>query len=265
MDMKPTFEMTKDNNGGVTMVYTTSGGVQASTYFNSPPENIDHVCLDYMKGRFGNVRTWKQVDFIKKKYKESFQKLSSVKDKLEINEKDIEFLKELQQELKTQETDHQASPRFWVIKDYRMVPASEKYDSGDEERFFNDGDHVTFHKFSDLKEFLEEYYCGEIDEDQELRVLVYDESERFDELWEYVESNLNNDGYFDTAFMKEEGFIVSDTMFLTKEEAKNHLKLNHYHYTSKAHTYAMTAWRAPKVERLLNILETFDWELISTK
>lgn len=179
--------------------------------------------------------------------------------------KDIQFLKELQQELTTQETDGNASPRFWVIKDYRMVPANEKYDSGEEERFFNDGDLVTFHKFSDLKEFLEEYYSEEIDEDQELRVLVYDESERFDELWEYIESNFNNDGYFDTAFMKEEGFIVPDTMFLTKEEAKTHLKLNHYHYTSKAHTYAMTAWRAPKVERLLNILETFDWESISTK
>lgn len=51
-------------------------------------------------------------------------------------------------------------------------------------------------------------------------------------------------------------------MFLTKEEAKQHLKVNHYHYTSKAHTYAMTAWRAPKVERLLKILETFDWDSI---
>lgn len=25
-------------------------------------------------------------------------------------------------------------------------------------------------------------------------------------------------------------------------------------------TYAMTAWRVPKVERLLNILENFDWD-----
>lgn len=134
-----------------------------------------------------------------------------------------------------------------------------------EERFFNDGDHVAFSKFSDLKEFLEDYYGEEIEEDEELVSLINDESERFDELWEYVEDNLNDDGYFDTAFVKEEGFIVPDTMFLTKEEAKRHLELNNYHYTSKVHTYAMTAWRLPKVERLLNILETFDWESISTK
>ncbi|KFN02057.1 hypothetical protein D0U04_13600 [Bacillus clarus] len=178
--------------------------------------------------------------------------------------KDIQFLKELQQELKTQETDGNASPRFWVIKDYRFVPGNEKYDSGHEERFFNDGDYVKFSKFSELKEFLEEYFEGEIEE-AELQELFSDENKNFDGLWEYVEDNLNDDGYFDTVFVKEESFIVEDTMFLTKEEAKKHIELNKHHYTSKAHTYAMTAWRAPKVERLLNILETFDWESISTK
>ncbi|PEL95789.1 hypothetical protein CN604_24750 [Bacillus wiedmannii] len=182
--------------------------------------------------------------------------------------KDIQFLKELQAILKHEgehDYDSQAAPRFWVIKDYRIVPGSENYDNSYEERFFNDGDHVAFHKFSDLKEFLEEYFEDEIEEDEELQNLINDESENFDELWEYVEDNMNECGYFNTVFVKEEDFIVPDTMFLTKEEAKRHLELNHYHYTSKAHTYAMTAWRAPKVERLLNILETFDWDAISTK
>lgn len=53
-------------------------------------------------------------------------------------------------------------------------------------------------------------------------------------------------------------------MFLTKAEAKRHIRLNKHHYTSETHTYVMTAWRAPKVERLLNILETFDWKSIET-
>ncbi|TXR62117.1 hypothetical protein DM800_21625 [Bacillus sp. AY18-3] len=179
--------------------------------------------------------------------------------------KDIQFLKELQQELKAQETDGNESPRFWVIKDYRFVPGNEKYDSGHEEHFFNDGDYVKFSKFSDLKDFLEEYFEEKVDEDEELQKFISDKSENFDELWEYVEDNLNSNGFFDTVFVKKEGFIVPDTMFLTKEEAKRHLELNKHHYTLKAHTYAMTAWRAPKVERLLNILETFDWESISTK
>ena len=49
-------------------------------------------------------------------------------------------------------------------------------------------------------------------------------------------------------------------MFLTKEEAKQHIQNNRHHYSAKAHTYAMTASRAPKVKRLINILLSFDFE-----
>ncbi|MNV83812.1 hypothetical protein D3C71_1776370 [compost metagenome] len=62
---------------------------------------------------------------------------------------------------------------------------------------------------------------------------------------------------------KKEHFIRQNTMFLTKQEAKDHIKSNHYHYTKEAHTYAMTAWRAPKVERLLKILSEFDFERLT--
>jgi hypothetical protein len=182
---------------------------------------------------------------------------------MEMNE-DIQFLKDLQTELKSQENDGQASPRFWVIKDYRKVPGHNDYDSGSVEHFHNDGDHTIFENLADLKEFLEEYYEEEIESDEDLQQLLEDENESFYELWEYVDSNLNADGFFSSVFMKEESYLVPNTMFLTKEEAKNHLKVNHYHYSSKAHTYALTAWRAPKVERLLKILETFEWDSVKS-
>lgn len=43
---------------------------------------------------------------------------------------DIKFLKELQNELKIQENDGQASPRYWTIGDYKMIPCpyEEPYD-----------------------------------------------------------------------------------------------------------------------------------------
>lgn len=176
---------------------------------------------------------------------------------------DIQFLKELQSELLSQDNDFQASPRFWVIKDYRTVPGHEDYDSGHHEHFYNDGDHVIFHNFDDLKEFIEDHYEREVNMDEELRELLRDDNENFYELWEYIEENLNDDGYFNKVFVKEEDFIVPNTMFLTKAEAKKHLEINHYHYTKKAHTYAMTAWRAPKVERLMKILESFDWDSVT--
>ncbi|PFR93571.1 hypothetical protein, partial [Priestia megaterium] len=167
---------------------------------------------------------------------------------------EIKFLKDLQKQLNYQgehDNDGQASPRFWVIKDYRVVPANEEYDSGFEQHFHNDGDHTEFKNFADLKSFLEEHFEEEIESDEELKELIEDENEDFYYLWEYVEENLNDDNFFTKTFVKEESFIVPNTMFLVKEEAKNHLKTNHYHYSSKAHTYAMTAWRSPQVEKLL--------------
>lgn len=182
--------------------------------------------------------------------------------------KEIEFLKELQQTLKTQETDYQAAPRFWAIKDYRVVPGNPKYDNCTTMYFHNDGDHTEFENVEDLKEFLEDFYWDDVyeyleaDEVNELRSWLEGETTVFEDLWSFTLGHLNDDGYFDECPVKEEEFICYNTMFLTKEDAKRHLKLNHYHYSKKAHTYAMTAWRSPKVEKLLDILETFDWDRV---
>lgn len=169
---------------------------------------------------------------------------------------DLKFLKELQQELNTQEDDCQAAPRFWSIMDYKKSPGNEDYDSGEYEYYHHDGDYTAFHNFNDLKEFIEEYYEEDIDD--ELR--WYLNREDFDHLWQYIEKNMNDDGFFSSVFVREEEFIVPNTMFLTKDEAKRHLELNKKYYTSKAHTYAMTALRAPKVERLLKILSELDFD-----
>ncbi|BEV37653.1 hypothetical protein BSB_07260 [Bacillus stercoris] len=69
-----------------------------------------------------------------------------------------------------------------------------------------------------------------------------------DWIHEYVDSDAN------LIPETEVHHIYQNIMFLTKVEAKQHIKQNHYHYMKKVHTYAMTAWRVPKVERLLKIL-----------
>ncbi|MDU0069721.1 MULTISPECIES: hypothetical protein [Bacillus] len=93
---------------------------------------------------------------------------------------------------------------------------------------------------------------------EELRELydLDDESE----MLEWIAPNVNDETF--PIFEIEESFIVPNTIFLTKKEAKEHIKRNRHHYTKKVHTYAMTAWRAPKVERLMKILETFDWDSV---
>lgn len=184
---------------------------------------------------------------------------------------EIKFLKELQGELKTQDNDYQAAPRFWAIKDYRMVPGNPDYDNCCTSYFHNDGDHAEFDNVEDLKEYLTDYYLDDVyeyldaEKINDLKELLSGEDTAFEDLWEFVTDHMNEDGYFDECPMTEEEFISYNTMFLTKAEAKRHLEINHYHYSAKAHTYAMTAWRAPKVERLLKILETFDWDTVKVE
>ncbi len=172
-----------------------------------------------------------------------------------MNKEDIQFLKDLQKQMQYEnehDYDSQASPRFWTIGDYKKVGCPDG---------FQDEDHVHLPNRD---------YSGEINEllkqieEEELDDLSEEALEEFKEIScelsavDWIKEHYDEDA--DLIPVREEHIIHPNTMFLTKEEAKRHLKLNHYHYTSKAHTYAMTAWRAPKVERLLKIISTANWD-----
>lgn len=173
---------------------------------------------------------------------------------------EIQFLKELQQELKTQEVDCQAAPRFWSIMDYKWVVTEE----GHEDRItLYDSD---AYETVELNEYVEEILNGERKEnflEDEIEELQYEhEHGSPSDVYDWIET-YDESRYY-PVYEEQVSFIAPNTLFLTKAEAKKHLEVNHYHYTSKAHTYAMTAWRAPKMERLIKILETFDWDAVTT-
>jgi hypothetical protein len=165
---------------------------------------------------------------------------------------DIKFLKELQQELKTQETDYQASPRFWVVRqevrEYGLedgyTDGFEIYNSDDCEVVLDPGD------IEEIKEWMLENFDNEFNEE---------DFEYINDFEEAIEL-LNDKGYdkYRLVGYRTVHKIVENTFFLTKEECKRHIESNHYHY-NKPHTYAMTAWRSPQVERLWSILENADW------
>lgn len=170
---------------------------------------------------------------------------------------DISFLKELQQELKTQEIDCQAAPRFWVIMDMKTVTCWEE--QADYMGLCDvDGEVCNIRDL--LGYVLKERDFLEVeDKDVEKLNEIYStgillDSDLLDWYREYIDDNSW------LVPCKKEFYIVPNTMFLTKKEAQKHIESNRHHYTSKAHTYAMTAWRAPKVKRLLEILETFDFD-----
>ena len=77
----------------------------------------------------------------------------------------------------------------------------------------------------------------------------------YDELFEVVGDADN----MRVVYMKKVAYVVPNTCFLTKQDAKDYLSQYGYNHTAKAHTYAMTAIRSPKMEKLMHLLETNEW------
>ena len=61
-------------------------------------------------------------------------------------------------------------------------------------------------------------------------------------------------------YVAETEYVCTDCLFLTRSAAEKHLEENRHHYSKKAKTYAMTAWRSPQYEHLLELLKAVDWE-----
>ncbi|MCR1953819.1 hypothetical protein NSA24_03090 [Clostridioides mangenotii] len=180
-----------------------------------------------------------------------------------MQKQDIDFLKDLQHEMLTQDTVSQANPRFWVVRETkRRYGIDEEYGCDGTEVVY-DGDTLA----ENLKELCE--YLSESEEDLNIKYNEEDEevnineNECFyniEELIDYMRTELNyNDGLYITHYI-DECVIVPSTMFLTKRECEEHIKQNHYHY-NKPHSYAMTAWRSPQVEKLFDLIMNANWNL----
>lgn len=185
----------------------------------------------------------------------------------EINKEDIEFLRNLQHEMNTQDTVCQADPRFWVVMEtirqwgYNPDYADDCCICNSEGNEYH-GD--TLEEI--LNQILEDYDCvikykstdyGWLEIEDEHFSTLYS----FEDICECINEIFNRDD-FNVCYYKDVERIVPDTMFLTKRECEEHIKRNHYHY-NKPHSYAMTAWRSPQVERLYEILHNVDWEMLN--
>lgn len=183
-----------------------------------------------------------------------------------LSNEDIDFLKELQHELKTQEHDCQASPRFWgVAETKREYGIDSEYSDGYEVRIdfetYYDNDEDGIESFKEyLIENCEEDY--DLDHEGEITSLK-EELDRFDDIsdmYDFASDELDIDtNEIELIYYRNiENVVTQQTgCFLTKRACKRHIELNHYHY-NEPHTYAMTAWRNPEFERLLKIIENLD-------
>lgn len=172
---------------------------------------------------------------------------------------DLLFLMELQVELETQDHDSQAEPRFWVIMDYRKDTCweeqAEKYELISPQ---NDGE-VDITKDNLNQEIIDLDLDSATQEEIQNKLNDLDLTDN-ESVLSFYKEHIDEDAYL--VPVKEVNFIVPNTFFITKQEAKDHLKANAHHYSSEAHTYAMSALRAPKVARLWKILESANFEEI---
>lgn len=194
------------------------------------------------------------------KYWDGLEKHLDSVGKHKITAEEIQFLKDLQKEMNTQNTVGQADPRYWVIRNYEKV-YGESLCNADGIAIYDDyngilvleTDYPCFGTDSVIEKILNEFKEQEyeLDEDTiENLKLSYDMRSLVDALNDIEEYNFRVCEYEEIP--KDEG------MFLTHEAAVQHLKQNEHHYSENAHTYAKTAWRSSE-ELLWKILQTVDF------
>ena len=167
-----------------------------------------------------------------------------------LNSADIEFLKNLQHEMLTQDKVCQASPRFWVVAQYEKIPTSE--DSADGSILVCDDGHEYGEDVKEAINLLLEDHPEEIPS-----IYFFEQCNNFFDVI-YVLERLGISG-FRQVFYEKIHTVQRNTFFLTLRECKEHIQKNHYHYNQTVHSYAMTAWRSPQVEQLYEILENVDF------
>lgn len=176
-----------------------------------------------------------------------------------MKQEDKQFLAELAHELNTQDNCATRNP-VWCIMDKEFRINNE---GGFECKVIDsDGNMYNREEFADC--ILEDYELKEEDDVVIDYIIDYITScDDTDELRDYLEETFEDIDPNDyTIVYGDYEDIVKEnaTAFLTKKSAEEHLKANYYHYSKFARAYALSAWRNPVYERLINIIKETKWE-----
>lgn len=177
---------------------------------------------------------------------------------------DFEFMAHLQNEMLTQDHVSQADPRFWVVQGTeRIYGVDEEHDCDGCVLVLDDGEDEIEDMQGAFDWLVESYSIEEFSLSDECITVIDDEDETILESLKDVHDYLWGIKSLSNAYLvfyRNVDKNYEDTMFLTNRECKEHIKRNHYHYPKDAHSYAMTAWRSPQVERLYQVIQNTDWE-----
>ena len=178
---------------------------------------------------------------------------------IEISQEDYEFLKDLQNELNTQENDGNADPVFWGVEE-----TVEECRGGDGE--YGGDPYITF---DDGKWSLEEA-IGEVEDELKNNPEYSDgwlhkEWEEVDkscaeDVYEFMTDMLHWEGIYGVVYVEDVKRVTPFTgAFITKRACKEYIKRYGYNHNDP-HTYAMTAYRNFELGKLINILRNLKFE-----
>ena len=174
--------------------------------------------------------------------------------KIEISEEDYNFLKELQHELKTQDTDGNADPVFWGVMEKKRVFVPE----GCGEPIINDAADCALLTLEDAIEMVEDAIEFDKREDWKEDWDEVDKTNIYDVL-DFIQNTMGWEG-FDMIYYDMVDYLSRDTgAFLTKKACKEYIE-NHDYNHNEPRTYAMTAFRNKEYGRLIDIVKSIDFK-----
>jgi len=166
---------------------------------------------------------------------------------------DLEFLKDFQHELKTQNNEGNAEPVFWSIMETEKV-----YDPEGDISYFDidyDGEPYDMEGFADyINNIMEESI------DQDLRELWVDTDKTdYYELTDFADRlNIHYDV---TSYSEEERIAWSPGAFLTKRAIVNYIEDNKHNYNNPK-PFSASACKNKELAKFLDIFKNMDLDTL---
>ncbi len=185
-------------------------------------------------------------------------------EKHSVTEAEILFLKELQKEMNTQDTFATADPRYWIIKGKRKLYYADEEDA-DGIDLLDKNNRVCAAGLENIASFIKNMFSINCHYDSENNCITVYDGNGSDDIWLYTVQEINDllKKYFVDRYHCEnfviETYDYPNTLFLTYEDAVEHLKKYSYHYDKDAHPYCCCAQMSPRLERLYKILHEVDF------
>lgn len=171
--------------------------------------------------------------------------------KIEVTQEQYDFLQELQHELLTQPTDGNADPVFWGVIEEKEISVPDG--CGELRIYLGDGVVSTLEEaVAYVNEWIEN--CG----DETKNAWNETDHECLEEVMDFM--TAYNDSQCRLVWVDKKWELSDDTgAFITKRACQEYIDKYGYNH-SNPHTYAMTAFRNPEYEKLLNLLKTIKFD-----